>query len=76
MITAADAHRLQNDEDYQAVMDMLRVDALEQLATCNPERAIEIIKLQSRIALIDEFLTELDALVIGAQDGEDSPAPA
>lgn len=74
MIDSSDASRLMNDEELQEVFSLLRQDALEDLASAYPHDIQEIHRLQQRVAVIDDFRSNLDVLVSNAQGREDDNA--
>lgn len=77
MISAGDAERLQNDPDLNEVFDLLRADALEALAIAEPDDMKQIIRLQAKVAVIEEFQTDLEGMVLRAQEQEEeNAAPA
>jgi hypothetical protein len=52
---AKEAERLSNDPIFIKVLDDIRADTLNELATANADDKIAILRLQQKVAVIDEI---------------------
>lgn len=70
---AAEATRLLSDEFLQYAAKELRSDALEALAIADADNKIELLRLQQRVAVIDEVLVNLSGYVLRAKPVTSGP---
>ena len=73
---AKEADRLKNDEIFQQALDDIRSEALNALAVANADDKTMILRLQQKVAVIDEIRNVLDRYIMAAdvQDEADSYA--
>jgi hypothetical protein len=69
---AKEADRLQNDPIFNKALDDSRRDALNALATANADMFTEVVRLQQKVAVIDEIRTTLDRYILAA-DVQENP---
>lgn len=69
---AKEADRLKNDDTFQKALDDIRIEALNDLALANADDKTMILRLQQKVAVIDEIRTTLDRYVIAA-DVQENP---
>jgi len=73
---AKEAERLQSDETFQKALSDIRADALDALAMANADDKTMILRLQQKVAVIDEIRTVLARFILNAaptEQGEASP---
>lgn len=69
---AREAERLQNDEIFAKALADIRSEALDSLAVANADNYADIVRLQQRVAVIDEIRATLARYIIaGGQTQED-----
>lgn len=68
---AKEAERLQNDQIFNDALDAIRVDALEALALADADDKTMILRLQQKVAVIDEIHTALGRFIMAADVQED-----
>lgn len=61
---AAEATRIGESEAINLALDRMRLDALDALATADPEDAAGIRTLQSTVKCVDAFRGELSAMIL------------
>ena len=61
---AKEAARLLADEVLLAAFDRVRREALEALAICQAENTTQVLRLQAKVGVIEEVLSELHAMII------------
>lgn len=69
---AKEAERLKNDEIFNKALDDIRTEALNALATADADNYTTIVRLQQRVAVIDEIRTTLDRYILAADVQEDA----
>ena len=69
-----EAERLKNDEIFNKALADIRSDALNALATADADDKTTILRLQQRVAVIDEIRNVLDRYILAAdvQEGAGS----
>lgn len=63
---AQEAERLKNDEIFNKALADIRSDALNALATADADNYTAIVRLQQRVAVIDEIRSVLDRYILAA----------
>lgn len=63
---AKEAERLKNDPIFTKALEDIRADALNALALSNADDKTMIVRLQQKVAVIDEIRTTLDRYIIAA----------
>jgi hypothetical protein len=69
---AKEADRLKNDEIFNKALADIRSEALDTLATSDADDKTMILRLQQKVAVIDEIRTTLDRYIIAA-DVQENP---
>ncbi len=69
---AKEADRLQNDPIFNDALDDIRADALDALALADADDKTMILRLQQKVAVIDEIRTTLASYIVAA-DVQDEP---
>jgi hypothetical protein len=69
---AKEADRLKHDEIFNMALDAIRAEALEGLARIDADDITPILKLQSRVFVVDEIRATLDAYILAADVQEDA----
>lgn len=69
---AKEAVRLKHDEILNMALDAIRAEALEGLARIDADDVTPILKLQSRVFVVDEIRATLDAYILAADTQEDA----
>ena len=69
---AKEAERLRNDEIFNQALADIRSDALNALATINVDEKTMVLRLQQKVAVIDEIRNVLDRYVMAADVQEDA----
>lgn len=69
---AKEAARLKADDLFNKALDSIRTEALDNLATANADSFTDIVRLQQRVAVIDEIRATLDRYIIAVEPAEDS----
>lgn len=64
---AKEAERLKNDPVFIKALEDIRADALNALAVADADDKTMILRLQSKVAVIDELRTVLERFIIGAE---------
>lgn len=64
---AKEADRLQNDEIFNKALNDIRAEALDALALANADDKTMIVRLQQKVAVIDEIRTTLDRYIMAAE---------
>lgn len=64
MIDPKEAERLSRDDTLNAFFDKIRLEALEDLATVEADQTIAILRLQQKVAVIDEIRSGLKNAVM------------
>lgn len=64
---AKEAARLKSDDTLNKALADMRADALNALATADADQYNMIVRLQQKVAVIDEFRTELDRFITAAE---------
>lgn len=67
---AKEADRLKSDPIFSKALDDIRAEALDGLALANADDKTMILRLQQKVAVVDEIRTMLDRYII-AQDVQD-----
>ena len=69
---AQEADRLKNDPIFNKALDDIRNEALEALAQADATNMVMILRLQQKVAVIDEIRTTLDRYILAADVQEDA----
>jgi hypothetical protein len=69
---AQEASRLKNDEIFNKALADIRSDALNALATADADDKTMILRLQQKVAVIDEIRNVLDRYILAADVQEDA----
>jgi hypothetical protein len=69
---AKEADRLKNDEIFNKALADIRSETLDALAVANADDKTMILRLQQKVAVIDEIRTTLDRYIIAA-DVQENP---
>lgn len=69
---AQEADRLKNDEIFNKALADIRSDALNALATADADNYTTIVRLQQRVAVIDEIRNVLDRYIVAADVQENA----
>lgn len=69
---AKEADRLKNDPIFTKALDEIRADALNALALANADDKTTILRLQQKVAVIDEIRSVLDRYIIAADVQENA----
>lgn len=69
---AKEADRLINDDLFNKALEDIRADALNALAQANAEDKTSILRLQQKVAVIDEIRTVLGRYIMAADAQENS----
>ena len=69
---AKEADRLQNDELFNKALDDIRTEALDALAVADADNKTMILRLQQKVAVIDEIRATLDRYIVAADVQENS----
>lgn len=69
---AKEAARLKADEIFNKALDDMRIDALNALAAANADDKTMILRLQQKVAVIDEIRATLDRYILAADVQEDA----
>lgn len=64
---AKEADRLRNDEIFNKALNDIRAEALDALALANADDKTMIVRLQQKVAVIDEIRTTLDRYIMAAE---------
>jgi len=73
---AKEAERLQNDPVFIAALAEMRTEALDTLAAADAENRTTILRLQQKVAVIDEIRSMLSRFIMKTEpveQGEASP---
>lgn len=73
---AKEATRLKHDEILNHALNDIRREALEALARADVENVIEMLKLQQRVAVVEEIRTTLDRWIEAIDTGPDTDSYA
>ncbi len=63
---AREADRLKNDPIFTEALADIRADALDALAIANADDKTTILRLQQKVAVIDEIRTVLERYIVAA----------
>lgn len=69
---AKEAARLKGDPIFTKALDDIRADALNALALSDADDKTMILRLQQKVAVIDEIRNALDRYIIAADVQEDA----
>jgi hypothetical protein len=69
---AKEADRLRNDEIFNKALADIRLEALEALAAADADNYTAIVRLQQRVAVVDEIRTMLGRYIMAA-DVQEQP---
>lgn len=69
---AKEADRLKNDELFNKALDVIRLEALNALADADADNHTSIVRLQQRVAVVDEIRNVLDRYIIAADVQENA----
>ena len=69
---AREADRLKNDPIFTEALADIRADALDALAIANADDKTMILRLQQKVAVIDEIRNVLDRYIMAADVQEDA----
>ncbi len=73
---AKEAARLKADDVFNKALDDIRSEALGGLVVANADSFTDIVRLQQRVAVVDEIRASLDRYIIASQTQEDHGAYA
>ena len=71
---AKEADRLQNDPIFIKALGDIRYDALDALAGANADDKTAILRLQQKVAVIDEIRTVLARFILKSEQPEQGDA--
>ena len=69
---AKEAARLKSDEIFQKALTDIRIEALDALAEADADNYAAIVRLQQKVAVIDEIRTVLDRYIMAADVQENA----
>lgn len=69
---AKEAARLKNDDLFNKALNDIRSEALNALATADADKYEVIVRLQQKVAVIDEIRNVLDRYIIAADVQENA----
>lgn len=69
---AKEADRLRNDEIFNKALADIRSEALNALAAADADDKTMILRLQQKVAVIDEIRATLDRYIIAAEAQENA----
>lgn len=72
---AKEAERLKADELFNKALDDIRADALDALAAADADDKTMIVRLQQKVAVVDEIRAVLDRYIIGADAAQTEASP-
>jgi len=72
---AKEAARLLADDTLKLAFDAVRLDALEALAAADADDKTMILRLQSRVASIDDIRAELRAAILRQGEAPNEASP-
>jgi hypothetical protein len=72
---AKEAARLKADDIFNQALDLIRSEALDALVTANADSFTDIVRLQQRVAVIDEIRATLDRYIMAAPSAQDEASP-
>lgn len=72
---AKEAERLKNDAILQKAFDDVRAEALAALATADADDRTMILRLQQRVAVIEEIRTQLDRYIMQVPEASEQTSP-
>lgn len=72
---ANEADRLKNDAILQKAFDDVKAEALESLATADADDKTMILRLQQKVAVIEEIRTQLDRYVMQRPEASEQTSP-
>ncbi|HNG54570.1 MAG TPA: hypothetical protein PLR85_14380 [Nitrospira sp.] len=64
---AKEADRLKHDEIFNKALNDIRIEALDALAMADADDKTMIVRLQQKVAVIDEIRTTLDRYILAAE---------
>lgn len=70
---AAEADRLERDETLNMALDALRLEALNELAGADADKLITILRLQQKVAVIDDIRSALKGMILRGSKTANSP---
>jgi hypothetical protein len=68
---AKEADRLKNDPIFIKALDDIRSEALDALATADADNYAAIVRLQQKVAVVDEIRNVLDRYIMAADVQEE-----
>lgn len=69
---AKEAERLKSDPIFDKALSDIRVEALNALVEADADNYTAVVRLQQKVAVIDEIRTTLDRYIIAADVQEDA----
>ena len=69
---AKEAERLKSDPIFDKALSDIRAEALNALASADADNKTMIVRLQQKVAVIDEIRSVLDRYIIAADVQEDA----
>lgn len=69
---AKEADRLKNDELFNRALDAIRSESLDALAAADADNKTMILRLQQKVAVIDEIRTTLGRYIMAAPAQEEA----
>ncbi len=70
---AAEAERLERDETLQTALDAIRSEAMEALAIADADDKTLILRLQQKVAVIDDIRSALKGMILRGSKTANSP---
>ena len=73
---AKEAQRLSDDGIFNAALDLIRSEALDELSRTDAENTIAILRLQQRVAVVNDIRATLSRYVLaGERHAQDGASP-
>lgn len=72
---ATEADRLSNDAVFLKALNDIRTDTLNALVTADADKYIDIVRLQQKVAVIDEIRAMLARYIMAAGQVQDETSP-
>jgi hypothetical protein len=70
---AKEADRLKHDPIFLKALDDIRSEALDALAVADADNYTTIVRLQQRVAVIDEIRATLGRYILAVEPADESP---
>lgn len=69
---AKEAERLKTDPLFQRALDAVRAEALDELSSADADNKTAILRLQQKVAVVDEIRVVLDRYIKAVGSGPDN----